>query len=490
MLPAPAKQNEETSDSSEKQEEQPLTYDDKLAENYRDLSGQNAVFIQLTIALALKGSHDHREVLHAYKTLKNPLDPKKLVEDPAYRQEVERCLALVEKCEKKALKKGKCKLKEEIERTRFSLTQVKTTYQNLHIFQTDLSRIYGLNIGQIYNLNNNQVEEVYKRALAVVKENPQLTLQESMRTEARNEAVRQVREEVEADKKIGIFRKKNEIEKRVKAASLDEKGKTFTEETQQVRTLEDLHRRKTLDEGISSVSLTQTQSGQVRSFETKKAPERAGKLQNFINQAKESFKKTVSPIFKPFSIAAAKITKFLNIQKLLLEQIRETIRKAIKAFIENTIKAMVRRMVKWVMKTITKEAIKFAAKALLTTVSQALNAVAPVLGGIAGAIISSLIVDIGFKLGKYLIMGGVGLAFFLFFLNDSSGTNKFPIGVKNAELMSVRKIENNSYAWKNFERNVLGMEIKKDENWQEFAEKYLNINRELLSLEGILDKPE
>ena len=134
MLPAPAKQNEETSDSSEKQEEQPLTYDDKLAENYRDLSGQNAVFIQLTIALALKGSHDHREVLHAYKTLKNPLDPKKLVEDPAYRQEVERCLALVEKCEKKALKKGKCKLKEEIERTRFSLTQVKTTYQNLHIF--------------------------------------------------------------------------------------------------------------------------------------------------------------------------------------------------------------------------------------------------------------------------------------------------------------------------------------------------------------------
>ncbi|OGG00814.1 hypothetical protein A2153_04310 [Candidatus Gottesmanbacteria bacterium RBG_16_38_7b] len=323
--------------------------------------------------------------------------------------------------------------------------------------------------------------------MATVKNNP-LSLQEEIRKEAREEVVRQIRTEVEEDKKIGRFGKRVEVERRVQAANFDVNDKTFIENTQNIKTFEGEQQRKIMDEGISSVSLTQ--SGKVQSFNIKKAPERAGKLQNFINQAKESFKKTVSPIFKPFSIAAAKITKFLNIQKLLLEQIRETIRKAIKAFIENTIKAMVRRMVKWVMKTITKEAIKFAAKALLTTVSQALNAVAPVLGGIAGAIISSLIVDIGFKLGKYLIMGGVGLAFFLFFLNDSSGTNKFPIGVKNAELMSVRKIENKSYAWKNFERNVLGMEIKKDENWQEFAEKYLNINRELLSLEGILDKPE
>src|SRR3989338_11486292 len=179
MLPAPAKQNEETSDSSEKQEEQPLTYDDKLAENYRDLSGQNAVFIQLTIALALKGSHDHLEVLHAYKTLKNPLDSKKLVEDPAYRQKVERYLALVEKCEKKALKKGRSKIEAEIDRTKLSLSQVKTTYEKLQTTRIGLSKQYGIDARRAYNLNDKQIEEVYKRALATVKNNP-LSLQEEI----------------------------------------------------------------------------------------------------------------------------------------------------------------------------------------------------------------------------------------------------------------------------------------------------------------------
>ena len=113
--------SEENTEQEQNQKDQPLTYDDKLANLYRDMSGENANFMELTIALAAKGVHHHLEVLHAYKLLNSP-DAKKLFDDPRYRQKFERALEIVEKREKKALEKGTSKCKDAIQNSKNALT--------------------------------------------------------------------------------------------------------------------------------------------------------------------------------------------------------------------------------------------------------------------------------------------------------------------------------------------------------------------------------
>ena len=454
---------------SEKEQDQPLTYDEKLADLYRDTSSQNAVTIELSIALAAKGIHFYLETLQAYKFLKNPLDPKKLVTDPDYRRRVERVLERVEGYEKKALKKGTSKIETEINRTKTSLNQVKTTYENLHNNHIELSKQYGEEARRIYNLDEKQIEEVFNRSLTKVKEDPRLSLQQTIRNEARKEAVNAIRNEVKADK--NIKQKEFEIQKRIQAAKFDGKNVSFLSATENIKTTETDQRRKILDEGFSSVELTQ--KGTAGSFDTGAEWKKIYDRENTPGLLERLSSRKKPPTLKPLSGSGVirRFTNFINLQKKVLEQAREIIRKAVSDFIEKIIKKAIEKIIEWIAKSAIKETAKIALKGLMQAGLQLIsNTIAPVVGGI----IAYFATDVVMAVGKFLLFLTIGFVFILIVLSDSAPTKKFPVGVGNADIMPVAaRFKSNDLAWRSFERRNL---ILKDENsfsWAQFEKKYL-----------------
>src|SRR3990170_4584724 len=134
----------EGTDATNQEEQQPQTYDDKLAADfYKDYSSQNELFKQVIIAFAMRGGQYGKEVIDAYNLLKKPLDPKKLVEDPVYKKQVERAMQLVKRHEGGRLKdEGKSKYKVEVRRTETALGQVRKIHEDQVKIRTSLSEPY------------------------------------------------------------------------------------------------------------------------------------------------------------------------------------------------------------------------------------------------------------------------------------------------------------------------------------------------------------
>src|SRR4030042_2658507 len=110
------------------------TWEDKAAQQISEenTSKVNLVGAQILLAFAGHGVFYGGDVKNAYKLLKNPLDPDKLITDPSYKKQVERAAQLVARHEGRRLKKGLSKYYDTITRVKEALKTAEATQVQLN----------------------------------------------------------------------------------------------------------------------------------------------------------------------------------------------------------------------------------------------------------------------------------------------------------------------------------------------------------------------
>lgn len=452
-----------TENSETQEEEQIVTFDQKTADLYRDLSSQNKYAQQFILALALAGVGYGTEVISAYNLLKNPLDPRKLVEEADYRQRVERALQLIERHEKKGLKSGKSKYGETVKQTKLALSQVNTTYERIRAENVGLSKQYGIDVRRIYGLGDKELEGVYKNVIETIKNNPQLSLQQAMRAESERMVVKKIVNEVKQDNKIGPFGKNREINKRITAFNLNEKGKSFNQDAnvQKIIQYEKQRRGQILEEGAQSVAFT-------LGVELK---------------PKEEVKKAPSLPTEKVKIPSVSLPK-LTIPKISLPKIPSMgkflggvgkISKLGGSLVKSGISSLFSKAVGFVGKqALVKLGLGAATGGIATIASFGLD----IIKALTGIDLEGFII----KAALLAVLAPVGLIVFFIFFMSSSSSKLFPLGAENALIVKIENSQNNNISWNDFEKEYLVTSNRDDKSWEEFETKYLLTESEYLGL--------
>lgn len=230
MSAHPQQTNEDSSQENQ-QEQEPQTYDEKMAGLYQDLSSQNALFQQIIIGLSMGGISYGSEVINAYTFLKeNPIDPSKLVTDVKYKRTVERAVKLVKRHEGNNLKTGNSKYSDVIPQTQRAIDRTTSAHNQLAATkELHLKLSYGRNIQTVYDLSDKELAMVKGRAVLRIQKDPTLSMENALMLEARDILrIRDIKEAKEQLKKEGKpTDKKSVIEKA--AANRTEREKKFKE---------------------------------------------------------------------------------------------------------------------------------------------------------------------------------------------------------------------------------------------------------------------
>ena len=227
----------------QKEEESGLAADENLAKSYTDLSSQNSILQRLILALAAAGAGRAQEIISAYNLINKPLDPKKLIADPAYRDNVISSLQIVEKREQGAIRTGKSKCAEAINTTKEALIQVNETHEKTRREYIGLTKQYGIDIRRIYGLSDKEMEEVFKKTSQILKDNPHSSPKDALRKTAENLVRQRVTAEVTDDKRVTKSGREGEIEKRIKNFNLEEKKRIY-ESNFNVQTIHDYEKQR------------------------------------------------------------------------------------------------------------------------------------------------------------------------------------------------------------------------------------------------------
>ncbi|OGF99263.1 hypothetical protein A2Y99_04125 [Candidatus Gottesmanbacteria bacterium RBG_13_37_7] len=196
------------------------TWEDKAAQQISEenTSKVNLVGAQILLAFAGHGVFYGGDVKNAYKLLKNPLDPDKLITDPSYKKQVERAAQLVARHEGRRLKKGLSKYSDTITRVKEALktaeaTQVQLNTAKAGFITSEKEGSYFHTVGQIYDLDEKQLAAVKQGAWRMVQENPSLSINDALRIQAEKISLGKVKKDVRDEAKESgkrLSRKKEE----------------------------------------------------------------------------------------------------------------------------------------------------------------------------------------------------------------------------------------------------------------------------------------
>lgn len=158
--------------------------------------------------------------------LNEPLDINKFIANPTYRKQIHDMAKSTDFWGGLFGKKEWTERVKQVEAAKKIADKAKIGEQLVDFKKGFLNR-YNTELQSVYGLNPEQITDVTVNALKRIEENPELTVSEAVRLEARNEVGKKISKEVDSDKSIAKKDRKEERQKR-----LDKLDNSFSSNTQ------------------------------------------------------------------------------------------------------------------------------------------------------------------------------------------------------------------------------------------------------------------
>src|SRR3990172_6974211 len=149
-----------------KSKDEQHTWEDSLIEETsEEKQGQrNRSFGEAALGLLFDRYVQGKNLRKAKKILKQPIDPKKLISDIPYKENIKWALGLVREKEKGRLKQGKSEFQEQIRRTSEALTHTNYAHEQQFKVKQTFSKYYTTDLKNVYGLGDKELKSVLQKA--------------------------------------------------------------------------------------------------------------------------------------------------------------------------------------------------------------------------------------------------------------------------------------------------------------------------------------